>query len=452
MTTDAMTTGQAQAPRVAKAAVEAALAELNGLVVDTEPLRVQRRSRDFHWFSPLLREQLDHVTADAIVSPADEDELKRVLAACYAHDVPVTVRGAGTATSGQAMPLQGGIVLDMGYLNRVLAIEPGWCRAGAGCVMGVLDHALRERGQALRVHPTTVASATVGGFVASGGAGVGSITWGTSSEVGAIRAVRVVTMEAKPRTLELRGSHVRLALQSWGTAGVITEVELPTAPLTRWLERVLGFATLEAALRFADRLAHADAILKRLVSVVAAPAPGRFLFPHGVDEATHVVLVMVAETAGEALTELITEHGGEALSVAGSPLYDYAWQHTTLHAAKHDRGWTYLQVAYAGSDPVLEVLATAAALTPDEVIPHVEFLRMGGRVACTGFPLVRFTTDLRLAELMAAHEAAGGVVHNPHVSTLEDVGPGWGGKAKRAFKREVDPKNLLNPGKLRNAV
>ncbi len=444
-----MTTEAAFGPRVTRAAVDAVLAELDGLVVDIDPARVRRRSRDFYWYSPVLRDQLDEVSADAVVSPVDEDELKRLLAACYRHEVPVTVRGAGTGNYGQAMPLRGGIVLDMGYFNRIVAVDQGWCRAQAGCVLGVLDHALHERGQSLRFHPSTIATATVGGFVAGGSGGVGSVTWGTLRDLGAVRALRVVTMEATPRTLELRGGHVRLAMHGFGTTGVITEVELPTAPLVRWLERVVGFADLEAALRFADGLAHADAVPKRLVSVVAAPAAGRYLFPHGVDEATHVVLVMAAEASGEAVQDLVAAHGGQALSVAGSPLYEYAWNHTTLHTLKHDRAWTYLQVAYPSPDHVAKVLRLARAFATDELITHVEFLRLGGIVTCSGLPLLRYTSRYRLQAVIDQHEQEGCPVFDPHVFTLEDMGRKHVDKHLLAFKREVDPKNLLNPGKMR---
>ncbi|MEO1092750.1 MAG: FAD-binding oxidoreductase [Pseudomonadota bacterium] len=435
-------------PRPHRDSVAAALAELDGLVIETEPAKVKKRSRDFHWFSPVLKARLDEVTADAVVAPADEAEVRRVLAACFNHDVPVTVRGGGTGNYGQAMPLRGGIVLDTGYLNALVDVRQGWVRAQAGCMMGVLDARLRERGQSLRFHPSTVDTATIGGFVAGGSGGVGSITWGSLRDTGAVRALRVVTVEETPRTLELRGSHARLAMHGFGTAGVITEVELPTAPLTRWLERVVGFRQFARAVAFADALAHEDAILKRLVSVVAAPAAARYLFPHGIDESTHAVLVMVAETADEALDELVAAHGGSAVAAAGSPLYEYAWNHTTLHALKHDRAWTYLQVGYPQPGTVERVVRMAEAFGPDEVIPHIEFLRMRGVTAASGLPLVRFTSEARLAEIIAAHETAGCPVFNPHVFTLEEMGRKHVDKRLVAFKQEVDPKNLLNPGKM----
>jgi FAD/FMN-containing dehydrogenase len=392
---------------------------------------------------------LSEVRADAVVSPASVEELKQVVAACARHRVPLTVRGGGTGNYGQAMPVRGGVVVDTGYLNHVLEIGAGWARAQAGCYLDVLDAALHECGQALRIHPSTRALATIGGFVAGGSDGVGSVQWGTLRDVGAVRAVRVMTMEEVPRLLELRGGHARLAMHGFGTTGIITEVEIPTAPATRWFERVVGFSSLEAALGFADAVAHADAVVKRLVSVVAAPAPGRFLFPHaGVDEATHVVLVMAAETALETFEAILAAHPGACLAVASSPLFELAWNHTTWHALKHDRAFTYLEVAFPPADHVDKVLATAAAFDREEVIPHVEFLRRDGRLCGAGLPLVRFSTRERLDAIIRAFDAAGCPVSNPHVTTLEAMRHAPVDRALMAFKREIDPLGLLNPGKL----
>ena len=87
-------------------AIDALLADLDGLAIDTQPQRVRRRSRDFYWYSPILKRELDHVTADAVVTPTSEAEVLRVMRACWRHEVPLTVRGGGTGNYGQAMPLR----------------------------------------------------------------------------------------------------------------------------------------------------------------------------------------------------------------------------------------------------------------------------------------------------------------------------------------------------------
>src|SRR5207248_2671746 len=87
------------------------IAHLDRLIADAGRLR--NKSRDYYWYSPILRERLDGVRADLAVMPDDERGVVRALAACYARDIPVTVRGSGTGNYGQAMPLRGGVVLDL---------------------------------------------------------------------------------------------------------------------------------------------------------------------------------------------------------------------------------------------------------------------------------------------------------------------------------------------------
>src|SRR5687768_15873795 len=70
--------------------------ELEGIAVEDNPALVRQKSRDFYWYSPILKEELDTVTADLVVSPKNEEEVIQVLKVAFAHGVPVTPRGAGT--------------------------------------------------------------------------------------------------------------------------------------------------------------------------------------------------------------------------------------------------------------------------------------------------------------------------------------------------------------------
>ena len=179
-------------------AVEQVLDELAGLAVETQPQKVKRRSRDFYWYSPILKRRLDQVTADAVVTPQGEAEVVRTVAACYRHRVPVTVRGGGTGNYGQAMPLEGGIVLDLSEMTAIRAIGHGRVRAQAGIKLADLDAAtIADSRQELRLHPSTHKTGTLGGYVAGGSSGIGSITWGLLRDRGNILAARVVTMEAR---------------------------------------------------------------------------------------------------------------------------------------------------------------------------------------------------------------------------------------------------------------
>jgi FAD/FMN-containing dehydrogenase len=437
-------------------AIEQALAELGGLAVETQPQKVRRRSRDFYWYSPILKRQLDEVTADAVVAPRDEAEVVRAVAACHRHRVPVTARGGGTGNYGQAMPLRGGVVLDLSGMTAVRAVGHGRVRAEAGIKLADLDTAtIAASRQELRLHPSTHKTGTIGGYVAGGSSGVGSVTWGLLRDRGNILMARVVTMEGEPRVLELRGADIQKVNHAYGTNGVITELELPLAPAYRWAELLVALPDLAAAARCADAVAREDAILKKLVSVIAAPVARDWLFPDRLAPGECALVLMVADFALDALHDALAAWPArvayqgflDEVAAPQQPLFEYTWNHTTLHALKHDRTVTYLQTLFPAPNHLAKV-AEMAAEFGHEVPMHLEFVRYGGEVACFGLQLVRYTTDERLLAIIDHHNRNGCPVFNPHECTLEGGGMKRVDQEQLAFKREADPLGLLNPGKM----
>ncbi|TIN59682.1 MAG: FAD-binding oxidoreductase, partial [Mesorhizobium sp.] len=88
------------------------------------------------------------------------------------------------------------------------------------------------------------------------------------------------------------------------------------------------------------------------------------------------------------------------------------------------------------------------AMFPGEVFSHLEFVRLDGNITCFGLPLVKFTTEARLDEIVRLHEENGCPIFNPHRYTLEEGGMKQTDAVQLAFKRETDPQGLLNPGKM----
>jgi FAD/FMN-containing dehydrogenase len=128
-------------------------------------------------------------------------------------------------------------------------------------------------------------------------------------------------------------------------------------------------------------------------------------------------------------------------------VFEYGWNHTTLRALKVDPAITYLQVGY-GTERPLELIEEMRAKFSPEVLQHLEGMRLGGKTMFAGLSLVRFTTEERLDEIVRLHEAAGAMVFNPHRYTLEEGGRQTVDDRQLRFKREADPKGLLNPGKM----
>ncbi len=435
--------------------VAAVIESLPGINWITDAALVRQKSRDFFWYSPVLKRQLNGVTAEAVACPRDEAEVIAIMAACVKHQVALTPRGAGTGNYGQAMPLKGGIVLDLMGLDRVVWTKPGVVRAQAGVKLIDLDaHTRREVRGELRFHPSTKRTASIGGFIAGGSSGIGSCTYGKLREFGNILGLRVITMEAEPRVLELRGTDIDKANHAYGTNGIITEVEMPLAPAWDWVDVLAGFPDTISAARFAEALIASDGIAKKMAGVVApgvAQTYFKMLQPY-VPAGAACALVMVAEPFLELLKPLLDRFGGTELyrcetEKAETPLYEFTWNHTTLQALKVDRSLTYLQTLYPAPNH-FALIEKMEKTFGDEVPIHLEFVRLGGVVSCFGLQLVRYTTEERLAEIIDIHEDAGCPVFNPHAFTLEEGGMKRIDSEQLDFKRVADPHGLLNPGKM----
>src|ERR1700758_3843888 len=92
--------------------------------VIADPQMLERLSKDFYWYSPVLKALLEDKRAEAVVQPRSREEVQNVLRYCYEKEIPVTVRGSGTGNYGQAIPLEGGVVLDLTRMDKIETIQP----------------------------------------------------------------------------------------------------------------------------------------------------------------------------------------------------------------------------------------------------------------------------------------------------------------------------------------
>jgi len=129
------------------------------------------------------------------------------------------------------------------------------------------------------------------------------------------------------------------------------------------------------------------------------------------------------------------------------PVFEYGWNHTTLRALKVDPTLTYLQVRY-GAPHHLQLIQTVRETFGGEVLQHLEVMQEHGKTMFAGLPIVKFTTEQRLDEIVRTHEDLGCMIFNPHRYTLEEGGRQTVDQRQLDFKREADPKGLLNPGKM----
>jgi FAD/FMN-containing dehydrogenase len=439
--------------------VAAAKAALSHLEIDENPVSIRAKSRDFFWYSPVLKPRMEHLEGDFVVAPRNEAEVIEVLRTCYAHNVPVTTRGAGTGNYGQAMPMAGGCILHMKNMAAVKSVHPGRVIVEPGCLLKDVDAAcIAHSGQELRMFSSTWATATIGGFIAGGSGGVGSCTWGSLRDLGNIIRLRVVTMEEQPRVLEFRGEELARVSHAYGTNGIITELEMPLAPAYDWVGLFVAFSDFAEAAKYAAELANQDGILIKIASVYEAPAPYDYfqrVKPYVTPDQTLVGLMVAPQsmdafdtfTARRPQAQVIYRSDNNDWTRDPGPIFEYGWNHTTLRALKVDPSITYLQVRYGYPTHLEKVLEMQKALSP-EVLQHLEVIRETGRVIFAGLSLVKFTTEERLNEIIRMHEDAGCMIFNPHRFTLEEGGRQTVDDRQLNFKREADPKGLLNPGKM----
>ncbi len=282
--------------------IAALCAELGPIKWEDNPILVKQKSRDFYWYSPVLKRELETVTADVVVSPKSEAEVRTVLATAYKLGIPVTPRGAGTGNYGQAMPLMGGVLMNLAEMNKIRSIEWGRVVCEPGALLIDVDKAAAASGQELRMFPSTRGTASVAGFIAGGSGGVGSIIWGGLRDFGNVLRLRVMTLEEEPRSLELTGEDLHKAVHAYGTNGVIVEVEAPLAARYDWADVIVGFDSFDAATAYALALGEQDGILKKLITVVAGPAPHDYFLRHRalIPQNDSVVILMIAPHALDA--------------------------------------------------------------------------------------------------------------------------------------------------------
>ena len=429
-----------------------------GLVQLSAPADLARLSHDFHDYSPVLRQQLQGCRAQLALRATSVEDVMAVAAACARHRVPLTPRGAGTGNYGQCVPLAGGVVLDLSGLNRIRGLDPatGVLEAEAGALLHHLEQHLRPAGRALRLMPSTWRTASIGGYIAGGSSGIGSLRWGFLRDPGNLLGLEVVTLEPEPRRLQLDAVASVPLNHAYGTNGILTAVRLATCEAVAWQQLVVDFGDAEAALAVAAAL-PATALLLQSITLLEGPIAACLPAPHGcppADPGSTRLLLLAAPDSLAVLPAWLEARGGhirwqvpEGEEPSARPLRELGWNHTTLHWRADHPDWTYLQMLLP--EPAEPLIASVRRSWGSDVLWHLEAVRHAGAARLAGLPLLRWRDAAALAALMDQCRQLGAVLFNPHVLTVEDGGLGVVDADQVAVKAANDPAGLLNPGKLR---
>jgi FAD/FMN-containing dehydrogenase len=428
---------------------------IGSIAYSDDPQTLKAMSRDWSAVSPLLRKSLRGRVADAIVAPTSREEIVAIARAAVAHGVKLVARGGGTANYGQSVPLDGGVLVDFRGYAGIVDVTATHVRARAGTNMEALDAELRPRGLELRIHPSTRHASTLAGFIAGGSGGIGSIRYGLLRDCGNISAIELLSVEAEPQTVELRGKATGLVHHAYGTNGLIAEIELPLAPAWEWRETIFAFPDFAAALACGVRAGNEDALLLKVLSLQEWPIPRLMPAMAGlVPEGCTMLSAMVAKQHRDELVELAEEFGGKLASEAGEgegpygePLYKFCYGHSLAQVQKSNSRFTSVQTLFANAD-LKRQIGDLHPLFAGSLPFRLEFQKSQGRLAAVGSPLFVYESEAQMAAVVAQIQAGGGQVANSHTTSVRAVGMKIVSDADIAFARRMDPHGLLNPGKI----
>ena len=317
----------------------------------------------------------------------------------------------------------------------------------------------------MRLFPSSKRVATIGGYVVGGHAGIGAVRHGVLADGGNILALRVLTVEENPQALELRlgggfgtaGQEsvdaVDLVHFSFGTAGVVTEVEMPSTTSWAWRDVAYTFDDLERAAEFALAVTLADGLDVKNVHPVS-PSVTPHLTPLQLPADRAAALCMVAPHSYSGLGRLARSFGGrEALHAATGagprdiPFFEYTWGHTVWWVRKGVPQLATVIALLPEQDPIGTLRAVTAGLGSPLWV-GISCKRFAGRPALQLALCVDGAVPGRLEQAAAVADEAGCLVADTHRPVLGHTSIYAFGDAQREFKQRVDPYGLLNPGKL----
>jgi len=418
------------------------------------------------------------VRPDAVAFAETTEEVSRLLALCHRHAVPVTPFGAGTSLEGHVTPVRAGLSLDLSRMTAILDVsgEDMDCLIEPGVTRQQLNDHLRDRGLFFPVDPGS--HCTIGGMCATRASGTNAVRYGTIREnVLGLQAVladgRVIETGGRTRKAANGYDLTRLLIGSEGTLGVITRIRLrlhgiPEATSAAVVQfdamkgcvesviQVMQLGIPVARIELLDEVQMAACIAYSKLDDLR-PLPTLFLEFHGTEAG-------VKEQA-EAVQEIVTEAGGLGFAWAAD-------QETRnrLWTARHNAYWAAIASQPNSRGVTTDVCVPISRLAEALLGAKEDILASGlsapivGHVGDGNFHSVILVdgddpTALERAwaldrKIVARGLALGGTCSGEHgvgLGKREFLEQEHGPEAlavMRGIKASLDPKGILNPGKI----
>jgi alkyldihydroxyacetonephosphate synthase len=454
---------------------------VGGDAVVTDGELLERYAADTYWKALAARANGTPLgVPDVAVLPADEAGVASVLRFANERALPVVPRGGGSGSQGGAVPVGGGILLDLTRLDRIVDVdeESLTVTAEAGVNGEVLERALNERGLMLPHYPASVDLATVGGYVAARGSGVLSTRYGKIEDL--VLSLRVVLADGSVVETVAVPRHAvgpeltQLFVGSEGTLGVITRASLQLAPLpaARRFETV-SFGSVPEGIA-AVRSCIARGLRPSVVRLYDEAATRTSLGPVVERELEGACTVFcfegepaVADAEAETLLTLAREHGGTVLD---GGLGETWWRrryefYKPPHHPELPAVWGTLEAVapYARIHDVYQAVkrAVEAPYAEHGLSLKVHFshwypwgtMMYGRFIVPDGGPEAIDLHDRIWEDAVQAMLEAGGVMNDHHGVGVKlapymraQHGPAL--DVLRRIKEVLDPNRIMNPGKL----
>lgn len=307
--------------------------------VASDEQSLQDGAIDHYWMTYMWsRSGRELPLPDFIVRPGSTAEVSQVLRICTTHKIPVITRGGGSGTQGGASTPYGGVVLDLTRMDKVVELDETSLvvTVEAGINGRVLEDQLNQRGLMLAHYPSSVDISTAGGYVAARGSGVMSTKYGKAEDI--VLSLEVVMPDGRVIDTLTVPNHacgpgmLQLFVGSEGTLGVITKVRFRLDPIPeKRLFRVVEFPTTQAGIEAGRRIMIAR-LQPAVLRLYDPEATRRSLVATGHDlddqKANFVIMVdgypEIAEAQLARILAICAEEGGVD---KGSDEGEHWWNH-----------------------------------------------------------------------------------------------------------------------------
>lgn len=414
-------------------------------------------SKDYYWYSPRLTPLLDPIEAEAVILIRTLDTLRCVVAYAAREQIPLTPRGAGTGNYGQGMPLLGGLLLDLRPLTQPLEIDErtGILKSTAGVRCQTIEEYARRHGWELPMYPSTWVKSTIGGFLAGGSAGIGSIRNGVLRDGKMVSAMSILDSSQPPKLHRVDGKDCLGYLHAYGINGFIAEVELQLVPKLPWEQIVLSHRDAIKLFGFAHELAQNSAIRLRLLNFQQWPIPSFFipLKKYYVEGES----ILQIEVTTEDLPELqaLAQQAGlsqrlhlEHKEPRRAPmLSDFVQNHSTLWAKKADSCYSYLAAKIDFENWEKPIAAIMDCQSPQFAL-RADFNKTDGQPAVAAGPIFKAPDIAALRNAEESLRNIGVYFYDVHSPFLDRRGMETMHASKIALKETRDPAGILGLGKL----